>query len=75
MPLFAVAIPVLHSSGAWIAYAGSGYLAGTLSASWTGAFILGNAAWLSSLGIVSAASIAAASGVLTSFVSVSDVSA
>ncbi len=65
MPLIALAVPVLHSSGAWIAYAGSGYLAGTLSSSWVGAFILGNAGLLSSLGLISAAGVAGASGLLT----------
>jgi len=67
MPLFALAIPVLHSSGAWIAYAGSGYLAGTLSGTWVGAFILGNAGLLSGFGLISAAGIASAAGVLTGF--------
>jgi len=65
MPLFALAIPVLHSSGAWIAYAGSGYLAGTLSGSWVGAFILGNSGLLAGTGLISAAGLAGAAGVLT----------
>lgn len=64
MPLPLLAIPVLHSSGAWIAYAGSGYLAGTLSTTWVGALILGNATLFTSIGLVSSAGIAAASGVL-----------
>lgn len=56
LPLFAVAIPILHSSGGWIAStAASGYIAGTLSGTWLGAFVLGNAGLLSSLGVVSAA--------------------
>lgn len=67
MPLPLLAIPVLHSSGAWIAYAGSGYVAGTLSSSWVGAFILGNSSLLAGAGLVSGASIAAASGVLAGF--------
>ena len=55
-PLFAIAIPVLHSSGAWIAStAAGGYVAGTLSSTWIGAFILGNSSLLSGLGLVSAA--------------------
>ena len=67
MPLPLLAIPVLHSSGAWIAYAGSGYLAGTLSSSWVGALILGNSTLFTSVGLVSGAGIAAASGVLAGF--------
>jgi hypothetical protein len=32
LPLFALAVPIMHSSGAWIAStAASGYIAGTLS--------------------------------------------
>jgi len=59
MPLPLLAIPVLHSSGAWIAStAAGGYLAGTLSSTWLGAFVLGNSAWLGSIGLVSAAGIA-----------------
>jgi hypothetical protein len=57
-PLFAIAIPVLHSSGAWIAStAASGYIAGTLSGTWVGAFVLGNSTMLASLGLVSAAGV------------------
>ncbi len=67
MPLPLLAIPVLHSSGAWIAYAGSGYLAGTLSSSWVGALILGNTTLFTSIGLVSTAGVAAASGVLAGF--------
>tara|TARA_R110000850_G_scaffold191315_1_gene318230 strand:+ start:1289 stop:1999 length:711 start_codon:yes stop_codon:yes gene_type:complete len=67
MPLPLLAIPVLHSSGAWIAYAGSGYLAGTLSTTWVGALILGNTTLFTSIGLVSTAGIAAASGVLAGF--------
>ncbi|MCY4463462.1 MAG: HigA family addiction module antitoxin [Albidovulum sp.] len=65
LPFFAIAIPVLHSSGAWIAStAASGYIAGTLSSTWIGAFVLGNSSLLSALGLVSAAGIygAASSG-------------
>lgn len=58
-----IAVPVLHSSGAWIAStAASGYVASTLSSTWVGTFILGNSGILSSLGLVSAGSIFAASG-------------
>ena len=63
LPLFTIAIPVLHSSGAWIAStAASGYIAGTLSSSWIGAFVLGNSTLLSVSGLVSAAGIFGASG-------------
>ena len=65
LPFFAIAIPVLHSSGGWIAStAASGYIAGTLSNTWIGAFVLGNSSLLSALGLVSAAGIygAASSG-------------
>ena len=61
-----IAVPLLHSSGAWIAStAAGGYIAGTLSGTWVGAFILGNAGLLSSLGLVSAGGIfgAAATGI------------
>jgi hypothetical protein len=62
-----IAVPLLHSSGAWIAStAAGGYVAGTLSGSWVGAFILGNAGLLSSLaaasGIAGVTSTAAALG-------------
>lgn len=63
LPLFAIAIPVLHSSGAWIAStAASGYIAGTLSGTWVGALVLGNSTLLGSLGLVSAAGVFGASG-------------
>ena len=56
-----IAVPLLHSSGAWIASTvAGGYVAGTLSSTWVGAFILGNSAILSSLGLVSASGIFAA---------------
>lgn len=62
LPLFALAIPVIHSSGAWIAStAASSYIAGTLSSTWIGAFVLGNSTLLGSLGLVSAAGIFGAS--------------
>lgn len=58
-----IAIPLLHSSGAWIAStAAGGYIAGTLSTTWVGAFIAGNAGLLSALGITSAAGVYAALG-------------
>lgn len=70
LPLFAIAIPVLHSSGAWIASTGAaGYIAGTLSSTWIGAFVLGNGTWLGSLGLVSAAGIFGAAGGLSALTS------
>lgn len=58
-----IAIPLLHSSGAWIAStAAGGYIAGTLSTTWVGAFIASNAGLLSALGITSAAGVYAALG-------------
>jgi hypothetical protein len=58
-----IAIPLLHSSGAWIAStAAGGYIAGTLSTTWIGAFVAGNAGLLSALGITSAAGVYAALG-------------
>lgn len=66
LPVFAVAIPVLHSSGAWIASTGAaGYLAGTISSTWIGAFVFGNSTLLGSLGLISAAGILGATGTLT----------
>lgn len=63
LPLLAIAVPVLHSSGAWIAStAASGYIAGTLSSTWIGAFVLGNSGLLGSLGLVSSAGIFGATG-------------
>lgn len=61
-----IAVPLIHSSGAWIAStAAGGYLTGTLSSTWIGAFVLGNASLLSGLGLVSAGGIftAASSGI------------
>ncbi len=58
-----IAVPLLHSSGAWIgSTAVGGYVAGTLSSTWIGAFIAGNAGILSGLGITSAAGVLAAMG-------------
>ncbi|WP_082879814.1 hypothetical protein [Methylomonas methanica] len=58
-----IAIPVLHSSGMWIAStAAVGYVGGTLSSTWIGAFVVGNAGLLSSIGITSAAGVYAALG-------------
>jgi hypothetical protein len=58
-----IAIPLLHSSGAWIAStAAGGYIAGTLSSTWVGAFVAGNAGILSGIGITSAAGVYAALG-------------
>lgn len=56
-----IAVPIIHSSGSWIAStAAGGYVAGTLSSTWVGAFIAGNASWLSGLGLTSAAGVMAA---------------
>ena len=60
MPLPLLAIPVIHSSGAWIASAGGSFLGGTLSSSWAGAFIAGNSSLLSGIGLGSVATGAAA---------------
>jgi len=58
-----IAVPLIHSSGAWIAStAASGYVAGTLSSTWIGAFIAGNAGLLTGLGVTSAAGAMAALG-------------
>ncbi len=58
-----IAIPVLHSSGVWIAStSAAGYMASTLSTTWVGAFIAGNVGLLSGLGITSAAGAFAALG-------------
>jgi len=68
LPFLAIAIPVLHSSGAWIASTGAaGYIADTLSSTWIGAFVLGNSTLLGSLGLVSAAGIFGATGGLAAF--------
>ena len=58
-----IAVPVIHSSGAWLAStAAGGYVASTQSSTWIGAFIAGNAGILSGLGITSAAGVLAAMG-------------
>lgn len=57
LPIFALAIPVIHSSGGWIASSAGAYIAGTLSTSWIHAFVLGNLGFLSNIGLVSAGSI------------------
>ena len=48
-----IAIPLAHASGGWIAAnigaGGASYIAGTLSASWIGAFIAGNSVLAGSL--------------------------
>jgi len=63
LPFLALAIPVIHSSGSWIAStAAGGYIAGTLSTTWIGAFVAGNAGILSAFGITSAAGVYAALG-------------
>lgn len=68
LPFLAIAIPVIHSSGAWIASTGAaGYIAGSLSTTWIGAFVLGNSSLLSGLGLVSAAGIFGATGSLAAF--------
>lgn len=46
-----LAVPVVHSAGGYIASAGGSYLAGTLSSSWFGAFLAGNASFLSGIGL------------------------
>ncbi len=58
-----VAIPVIHSSGAWIASAASGgYVSGTLSSSWIGSFVLGNSGLVGALGFTGLASTSAIFG-------------
>lgn len=58
-----IAVPLIHSSGAWIAStAAGGYVAGTLSTTWVGAFIAGNATILTGLGLTSGAGVLAAMG-------------
>ena len=56
LPIIAVAIPVLHSSGGWIAATGGTYIAGTLSTTWIGALVLGNVGFFTTIGLISAAS-------------------
>lgn len=57
MPLPFIAIPVLHSSGLWIASVSGSYIASTISSTWVGAFVLGNSGLLSALGLASSAGI------------------
>lgn len=65
-----IAIPVLHSSGLWIASTGAaGYIGSTLTSTWIGAFVLGNSTLLGSLGLVSAAGIFGATGSLAALTS------
>ena len=52
-----LAIPVAHAAGGWIAYAGTGYVAGTLSATWAGCFVAANA---TAIGTITAATAGAA---------------
>jgi hypothetical protein len=68
LPFIALAIPVIHSSGAWIASstAAGGYVAGTQSSTWIGALVLGNQALFGGLGLVSVAGIVGAAGGLAS---------
>jgi hypothetical protein len=57
-----IAIPVIHSSGAFIASTATGYLAGTLSSTWLGAFVMGNAGLLAG---ASALTVSAIGGAFT----------
>jgi hypothetical protein len=58
MPLPLVAVPVIHSAGGWIASTSAGgYLAGTLSSTWAGAFIAGNAGALMASGVATATAV------------------
>ena len=50
--IIALVIPVVHSSGGWIAYTGGSYIGGK---SWFAAFVLGNIGVLNKYGLVSAA--------------------
>ena len=53
-----IAVPVVHSAGGWIAStAAGGYLAGTLSSTWAGAFIAGNATALAASGVAAATAV------------------
>ena len=61
-----IAIPVIHSSG-WIAStAAGGYLASTLSATWAGAFVAGNASLLTGAGLASLGAIGLLAGTSSS---------
>ena len=58
-----IAIPVVHAAGGWIAStSAAGYLAGTLSSTWMGAFVAGNAALLKGAGIAAATGVAGFAG-------------
>ena len=50
MPIPFIAVPVVHATCGWIAYAGSGYVAGTTASTAFGAFVAGNATLLASAG-------------------------
>ena len=53
-----IAVPVVHSAGGWIAStAAGGYLAGTLSSTWAGAFVAGNAGALMGAGVATATAV------------------
>ena len=60
LPLFSLAIPVIHSSGAWIASTSGTYFAGTMSSSWITSFVLGNVGLITNIGLVSAGSVVGA---------------
>ena len=58
LPLIPIAVPVIHSAGGWIASTSAGgYLAGTLSTTWAGAFIAGNAGALAASGLAAATAV------------------
>jgi transcriptional regulator GlxA family with amidase domain len=59
-----IAIPVIHSSGAFIASSATGYLAGTLSSTWLGAFLMGNAGLLAGASALTASAIGWTSQIL-----------
>jgi hypothetical protein len=60
LPLIAVAVPVIHSAGGYIAFQGVGYVGGTYATTWLGAFVLGNSTVLGALGFTSLAGIGTA---------------
>jgi hypothetical protein len=60
LPLIAVAVPVIHSAGGYIAFQGAGYIGGTYATTWLGAFVLGNSTLLGALGFTSLAGIGTA---------------
>ena len=58
-----IAIPVVHAAGGWIAStSAAGYLGGTLSATWMGAFVAGNAALLKGAGVAALAGVSGFAG-------------